>query len=60
MVSDKKTLFAEEATSAKRNHHIQCFTCPAHAIDDYIKNICTSKEEIGMKKNDMEEWVCIM
>ena len=26
---------------------ITCFTCPAHGIDDYIKNICTSKEEIG-------------
>ena len=33
--------------------HIQSFTCPAHGIDDYIKNICTSKEEIGMQKNDM-------
>jgi hypothetical protein len=33
--------------------HIQCFTCPAHGIDGYIKNICTSKEEIGMQKNDM-------
>ena len=46
MVSDKKTLLAEAATSAKRNRHI-------HAIDGYIKNICTSKEEIGMQKNDM-------
>ncbi len=27
--------------------HIQCFTCPAHGIDDFIKNICSSKVEIG-------------
>ena len=55
MVSDNKTLLEEAAASAKGNHHIQCFTCPthAHAIDGYIKNICTTKEEIGMKKNDM-------
>jgi hypothetical protein len=34
-------------------HHIQCFTCPTHGIHDYIKNICTIKEEIGTQKNDM-------
>ena len=34
-------------------HHIQYFTCPTHGIDGYIKNICTSKEEIGIQKNDM-------
>ncbi len=33
--------------------HIQCFTCPTHEMDGYIKNICTSKEEIGKQKNDM-------
>ncbi len=33
--------------------HIQSFTCPAHGIDGYIKNICTRKEEIGIQKNDM-------
>ena len=53
MVIDKKTLLAEAAASAKRNRHIQCFTFPTHAIDGYIKNICTSKEEIGIQKNDM-------
>jgi hypothetical protein len=47
MVSDKKTLLTEEVASAKRNYHIQCFTCPTHAIDGSIKNISTSKEEIG-------------
>ncbi len=29
------------------------FTCPSHGIDVYIKNICTSKGEIGIQKNDM-------
>ncbi len=33
--------------------HIQCFTCPTHGIDGCIKNICTSKEEIGIQTNDM-------
>ena len=33
--------------------HVQCFTCPAHALDGYIKNICGSKEEIQMQRNEM-------
>jgi hypothetical protein len=33
--------------------HVQCFTCPAHALDGYIKNICDSKEEIQMQRNEM-------
>ena len=33
--------------------HIQCFTCPAHDLDGYIKNICVSKEEIQMQRNEM-------
>ena len=33
--------------------HIQCFTCPAHGLDGYIKNICGSKEEIQMQRNEM-------
>ena len=33
--------------------HIQCFTCPAHGLDGFIKNICGSKEEIQMQRNEM-------
>ena len=33
--------------------HIQSFTCPAHGLDGYIKNICGSKEEIQMQRNEM-------
>ena len=35
--------------------HMQCFTCPAHGLDGYIKNICVSKEEIQMQRNEMRE-----
>ncbi len=34
--------------------HVQCFTCPAHDIDGFIKNICGSKEEFQMQRNEME------
>ncbi len=33
--------------------HIQCFTCPAHGLDGFIKNICVSKQEIQMQRNEM-------
>jgi hypothetical protein len=33
--------------------HVQCFTCPAHALDGYMKNMCGSKEEIQMQRNEM-------
>ena len=33
--------------------HVQSFTCPTHALDGYIKNICVSKEEIQMQRNEM-------
>ncbi len=33
--------------------HIQCFTCPTHGLDGFIKNICGSKEEIQMQRNEM-------
>ena len=33
--------------------HMQCFTCPTHVLDGYIKNICVSKEEIQMQHNEM-------
>ena len=33
--------------------HMQCFTCPTHGLDGYIKNICGSKEEIQMQRNEM-------
>ncbi len=38
--------------------HVQCFTCPTHALDGYIKNIFDSKEEIQMQRNEMGgvEW----
>jgi hypothetical protein len=33
--------------------HVQCFTCPTHGIDGFIKNICVSKEEIQMQRNEV-------
>ena len=33
--------------------HIQCFTCAAHGLDGFIKNICGIKEEIQMQRNEM-------
>ena len=47
--------------------HVQCFTCPTRATDGFTKNICGSKEEIQMQRNEIggvgvhhvswEEWV---
>jgi hypothetical protein len=36
---------------------IQCFPCPSHGIDNFIKNVCSSKDEIKMQKNEMGNWV---
>ena len=33
--------------------HIQCFTCPTHGIDGFIKKIRVNKEEIQMQRNEM-------
>ena len=33
--------------------HVQCFTCPTHGLDGYIKNICFSKEEIQMQRDEL-------
>ncbi len=33
--------------------HIQCFTCPTHGLDGFIKNICVSKQEIQIQRNEM-------
>jgi hypothetical protein len=35
---------------------IQCFSCPSHGIDNFIKNVCSSKDEIKMQKNEMGNW----
>lgn len=31
---------------------MQCFVCPSHGIDNFIKNVCSDKEEIGMQSNE--------
>jgi hypothetical protein len=36
---------------------MQCFTCPSHGIDNFIKNVCSDKKEIKMQKNEMGNWV---
>ena len=33
--------------------YMHCFTCPTHGLNGYIKNICVSKEEIQMQRNEM-------
>ena len=33
--------------------HIQCFPCPTHGIYGFIQNICGSKEQIQMQRNEM-------
>ncbi len=32
---------------------MQCFTCPVHDLDGFIKKICDNKEEIQMQRNEM-------
>jgi Protein of unknown function (DUF 659) len=33
--------------------HIQCYTCVAHALDLFVKNMCSSNEDIRMQANAM-------
>lgn len=30
---------------------MQCFVCPAHGIDNFIKNVCSNKQDILMQGN---------
>jgi hypothetical protein len=32
---------------------IQCFVCPSHGIDGFLKNVCSDKEDIRMQANLM-------
>jgi hypothetical protein len=32
---------------------IQCFVCPSHGIDGFLKNVCSDKEDIRMQANAM-------
>ena len=33
--------------------HIQCFVCPSHGLDGFLKNACSDKEDIRMQANEM-------
>jgi hypothetical protein len=56
---EKEMLMQSALASARdrlcsRSHRAKlCFTCPAHGLDGFIKNICGSKQEIQMQRNEM-------
>ena len=49
----KRPYLGKGQTILTKYPHIQCFTCPTHVIDGFIKIICGSKEEIQMQRNEM-------
>ena len=37
--------------------HVQCFTCPTHALDGYIKKYVSVKKKFRCNATKWEEWV---
>ncbi len=49
----KRQCLGKRQTMLTKYPHIQCFTCPTHGIDGFIKKIRGNKEEIQMQRNEM-------